>query len=52
MMRFLVALPGPGDLLFRANHLFVAAIGGSSTRHWKQDSRPNRRAPGSEHSRR
>jgi hypothetical protein len=34
------------DLLLCAKHLFVAAIGGSSTRHWGQDSRPNRRAQG------
>jgi hypothetical protein len=26
MIRFLVALPPPGDLLLRAKHLFVAAI--------------------------
>ena len=32
-------------LLLRAKHLFVAAIGGGSTRHWRQDSRPR----GSEH---
>ena len=32
-----------GDLLFRAKHLFVTAIGSTSTRHWRQDSRPNRR---------
>ena len=41
--RLLVALGRVGDLLFRAKHLFVTAIGSTSTRHWRQDSRPNRR---------
>ena len=36
----LVALLAWRDLLFCAKHLFIAAIGGSSTRHWRQDSRP------------
>ena len=41
----LVALITWRDLLLCAKHLFVAAIGGGSTRHWEADSRPR----GSEH---
>src|SRR5215831_5314408 len=48
----LVALLTWRDLLFRAKDLFVAAIGGSSTRHWWRTAGPTAGLRGSEHSRR
>ena len=45
LSRFFVAIAASADLLLCAKHLFVAAIGGSSTHQWRQDSRSR----GSEH---
>jgi hypothetical protein len=38
IIQYTIALACIPDLLFCAKHLFVAAIGGSSKRHWRQDS--------------